>query len=68
MKNKYKKWTKHEDKLVLEHYVFDLHLASMLGRSIESVQARRSRLKKDLSKALNQSADEEMESLKGKSR
>ena len=42
----YKRWTPEDDKLILTDAegVHDLHLALLLGRSIQAIQCRRSRL------------------------
>ena len=42
----YKRWTPEDDKLILTDVegVHDLHLALLLGRSIQAIQCRRSRL------------------------
>lgn len=42
----YKRWTPEDDKLILTDAegVRDLHLALLLGRSIQAIQCRRSRL------------------------
>ena len=42
----YKRWTPEDDKLILADVeeLRDLHLAIMLGRSIQAIQCRRSRL------------------------
>lgn len=44
----YKRWTPEDDKLILADVeeLRDLHLAIMLGRSIQAIQCRRSRLLK----------------------
>ena len=42
----YKPWTPDEDRLVLGHDIPDRRLASKLGRSVQSIQIRRWRLKR----------------------
>ena len=38
-------WTKEEEKLILEHSMTDRQLAQKLGRSVQAIQVRRSKLK-----------------------
>lgn len=42
----YRRWTVQDDELILQNVegVTDLHLALLLGRSIQAIQCRRSRL------------------------
>ena len=39
-------WTLHEDEAVLAHNVSDAELSAVLGRSVQSIQVRRWRLKR----------------------
>lgn len=41
-----KAWTSDEDKIVAEHKFTDRQISDMIGRSMEAIQIRRSRLKK----------------------
>lgn len=38
-------WTEREDKLVLAHTIPDRELAEKIGRSVQAIQIRRSRIK-----------------------
>ena len=42
----YRRWTNQDDELIMQNVegVTDLHLALLLGRSIQAIQCRRSRL------------------------
>ena len=42
-----RRWTLEEDKAVLEHSVTDTELSSIICRSVETIQVRRSMLKKN---------------------
>ena len=39
-----KQWTHEEDNLVLKHEISDTELAKQIGRSVQAIQIRRSRL------------------------
>lgn len=39
-----RRWTKEEDAIVLEHAFTDTEISGMIGRSVCSIQVRRSRL------------------------
>ena len=39
-----KQWTHEEDNLVLKHEISDAELAKQIGRSVQAIQIRRSRL------------------------
>ena len=43
--NKFKKWDQEDDILVLKHEYCDREIHRMIGRSVASIQARRSKLK-----------------------
>lgn len=38
-------WTEREDRLVLAHAIPDRELAAQIGRSVQAIQIRRSRIK-----------------------
>ena len=40
-----KQWTKEEEKMILDHNISDRELAEQLGRSVQAIQVRRSKLK-----------------------
>lgn len=44
-RNKGKRWTKDEDKLVIEHSVSDRELSREIGRSMKAIQMRRAKIK-----------------------
>ena len=43
--NNKRPWTKEEEKMILEHSITDRQLAQKLGRSVQAIQVRRSKLK-----------------------
>ena len=40
-------WTAEQDALVLEHSISDSELSALIGHSVNAIQVRRSRLKKE---------------------
>lgn len=45
-KNHRKPFTDYEDTLILDHAITDIELSNLIGRSVQSIQFRRCRLKK----------------------
>ena len=44
-RNSRAEWTEREDKMVLAHSIPDRELAAKIGRSVQAIQIRRSRIK-----------------------
>lgn len=42
-----RRWTPEEDVVVIEHNIPDSHLSKKIKRSVEAIQVRRSKLKKE---------------------
>ena len=45
-KNRYLKWSKEEDNLVIKHNIPDRELSKILGRSMKAINVRRAKLKR----------------------
>ncbi len=44
--NRYARWTKDQDSIVLDHKISDVQISKKIGKSVQAVQLRRCRLKK----------------------
>lgn len=44
-RNSYKRWSKQEVEMVLRHDISDTELSVKLGRSVQAIQLKRSRMK-----------------------
>lgn len=45
-KNRYSRWSKEEDNLVIKHNIPDRELSKILGRSMKAINVRRAKLKR----------------------
>ena len=46
--NRYKKWTKEEIKLILEHKISDREISKLIMRSMKSIVMKRTKIKKEI--------------------